>query len=159
MEERIAIALIWAEPGYPADLGLVIRNADEAIQAVHTVRTGPYDYIAIIEDQGAGEIARAIRAILTVDGVKDGQVCYALRTHGKHEKLVTVAIGQGSCQLLASLSYVPEVGGMIVITNDQVLGAKGLGMGLVGRPIVVTARGEDIEVEGKMVPHIWAKTV
>ncbi len=139
---------------HATDLGLVILNAHDAILRVHSV-AGYHTYIAEIQTQSETDSAREIRAIMDMEAVFATTTYTVLRTH---EKRVTVAIGQGSCQLLAELDHVPEVGETITIPEDRVLGAKGLGMGLVGRTIVVTARGEDLEVSGEMVPHIWART-
>jgi len=131
--------------------------ATNGVKKVTTLQLGPYDHLAEVEIGGSEveDMFSITNSIRGIEGVTEIHIGFVSKTH---EKQVTVAIGQGSCQLLASLDWVPEVGETITIPEDRVLGAKGVGMGLVGRPIVVTVRGEDIEVEGKMVPHIWART-
>lgn len=74
--------------------------------------------------------------------------------------MAKVAIGGGSCQVLANLDHVPEVGETITIREDQVIGAKGIGMGLVEVPILVTHRDDEgVKIEGEQIPRIWARTL
>ena len=59
---------------------------------------------------------------------------------------------------MANLDQVPKVGDTITIPEENVLGIKSLGWGLVGQPIVVTARDVDIKIGDETVPHIYAQT-
>jgi len=67
--------------------------------------------------------------------------------------MAKIAIGAGSCQVLADLDTVPEVGETITLRKGDVLGASGFGHVLMGRVLSIVERGET-EVGGEMVPHL-----